>query len=344
MSRKSERNARASTGAASRSPDIDHTSGYKKSKRTQPRLEQSSNAYTESPPPKVSSPSFEGTHVSRSTSSGDDADGDMSNADTAEPDEDSDEDGERDAFAPSGPIEEHGDQAGRINRDSFDRESALEGNSNHGPTAFMGKSNNIEEKLTVRDSDDDVYNRVDLISDSEEDEPNLEQLEEKNIIDSEDADALDTAPAYLEASDGWEGFELEDGLLLEDVPFFDEQYGPTDSKVLSSEMELFQSESIFDRFQWPAPPLPSPSRRVRFKEPIAQLSNDSDMDSDNGDINDLFSPNATGALPSGRDMDFDGPYSEYEEDDGSSVGSSSGYESGWHNLNLSAKLTLLPPR
>ena len=332
MSRKSNRNARAPIGAASNPLGIDHTSGYKKSKRNQPRLDQSGNTYTESSSPKDSSPKLEGAHASRSTSSGDDADGDVSNADVAEPDEDSDEDEEGDAFAPSGPIEEHGDQAGRINHDSSDRESALEERSGHGPTAFMGKTESIEAGLTLRDSDDDVYNRVDLISDSEEDEPNFEQLEERNIIESEEAEIPNNTPAYLEASDGWEGFELEDGLLLEDVPFFDERNGPTHSNILDSEMELFQSASIFEGFPSPPQPSPFPTRRVRFKEPIAQLSNDSDMDSDNEDINVLFSSAVTPFLPSGRDMGLDGPYSDYEDDDGSSLGSSSGYESGWLNL------------
>lgn len=332
MSRKSNRNALAPIGAASNPLHIDHSPGHKKSKRNQPRPDQSSNTYTESPSPKGSSPKLEGAHVSRSTSSGDDADGDVSNADVAEPDEDSDEDGEGDAFAPSGPIEEHGDQAGRINHDSSDRESALEGKSSHCPTAFMGKTKSIEARLTLRDSDDDVYNRVDLISDSDEDEPNVEQLEERNIIESEEAEVPKIAPAHLEAFDGWEGFELEDGLLLEDVPFFDERYGPTDSNILDSEMELFQSASIFDGFPSPPEPSPSPTRRVRFKEPIAQLSNDSDMDSDNGDMSVLFSSAVTPFLPSGRDTDLDGPYSNYEDDDNSSLGSSSGYESEWHNL------------
>ena len=341
MSRKSDRNARALIGASSNPLEIDHTPGYRKSRRNQPRPDQSSNTYTESHTPKGSPPKLEGTHAIRSTSSGDDADGDVSNADAAEPDEDSDEDGEGDAFAPSGPIEEHGDQAGRINHDSSDRESAFEGKSSHTPTAFMGKNNSNKARLTLHDSDDDVYNRVDLISDSEEDEPNVEQLEERNIIDSEEAEVLNTAPAYLDASDGWEGFELEDGLFLEDVPFFDPRYEPTCSNILDSEMELFQSASIFDGFPSPPVPSPSPARRVRFKEPLAQLSDDSDMDSDGGDINVLFSPVATPTLPSGADLDLDGPFLDYEDDDGSSVGSSSGYESGWHNFFVSAKLTLL---
>lgn len=332
MSRKSNRNTRAPIGGASNPLHIDHTSGHKKSQRNQPRLDQSSNTYTESPSPNGPSPKLEGAHASRSTSSGDDADGDVSNADAAQPDEDSNEDEEGDAFAPSGPTEEHGDQAGHINHDSSDRESALKGEISHDPIGSMGKTESIEAKFTLRDSDDDVYDRVDLISDSEEDEPNVEELEERNIIESEEAEVLKSAPAYFEASHSWEGFELEEGLLLEDVPFFDERYGPTDSNILDSEMELFQSAGIFEGIPSPPLPSPSPTRRVRFKEPIAQLSNDSDMDSDIGNINDLFSSAVTPFLPSGRDMDLDGLYSDYEDNDNSSCGSSSGYESEWHNL------------
>lgn len=329
MSRKSNRNAHAPVGAAPNPLEIDHASGHKKSKRNRPRLDHSSNTYTDTPIPQTSSPKRGGEHVSRSAPNDDDADGGLSNADAAETDEESDEDAEEDdAVAPSGrAIEKHGDQAGRI---SEDVPLNLVGQKSHEPCNVMGPNKTIEARPILHDSDDDVYNRVDLISDSEEDEPNVEQLEERNIIESEEADDLRTMPAYLEASDGWEGFELEDGLCLEDVPFFDQRYGRNDSNILDSEMELFQSMKIFDEFNSPQPPSPSP-RRVRFKEPISQPSNDSDMDSDNGDINVLFSPVATLNVPSGGNLDLGGPYLDYK-DDGSSVGSSSGYESGLHDL------------
>ena len=332
MPHKFNHNAHGSSGAAPDQLDIDHASGHKKPKRNRPQLDQSSSNYTERPTSKSSSPKRGGGHTSRSTSSDDDADGDVSNADAAEPDDESDEDGEGDAFAPSDrAIEKHGDQAGHINGDVPGRESVFGGKQSHASTAFEAKSKTIKARITVGDSDDDVYNRVDLISDSEEDEPNVEQVEERNIIESEEADDLNTAPAKSEALDGWEGFELDDGLFLEDVPFFDEQYGRTDSNILDSELELFQSASIFDQFPLPSPPSPSP-RRVRFKEPIPQLSNDSDLDSDNGDINVLFSPVSTSIVPSGEQLDLGGPYLDHGGDDGSSAGSSSGYESGLHDL------------
>ena len=341
MPHKSNRRAHAPIGAVPDPLEIDHTPGQRKSKRNRPRLDQSSDIYTERPTPENASPRRGGGHTSRSVSIDDDADGDVSNADAAEPDDESDEDGEGDAFAPSDrAMEEYGDQAGHSNGERSDRESTFDRKQGKGSNPCKDKTKNSKTRLTAGDSDDDVYNRVDLISDSEEDEPNVEELEERNIIESEEAADLNAAPASFEASDGWEGFELDDGLFLEDVPFFDEQYGRTDSNILDSELGLFQSASIFDEMPSPLPLSPS-HRQVRFKEPISQLSNDSDMDSDNGDINVLFDPTATPVVRSGGDMDLGGSYLDHEGDDGSSVGSSSGYESGLHDLILSVKLTFL---
>ena len=340
MSRKSSRKASAPIGAGPASLDSDHISGHKKSKRNQSRLDQSSDVHAERPNPKVTSSKHGGNDSSRSTPSDDNADGDVSNADAAEPDDESDEDGENDAFAPSDhAMKEHGDQAGRLSRSVFDCGPTSDGKQSHNRNTVKTKSKITKSSVTTGDSDDEIYNRVDLITDSEEDEPNLEQLEERNIIESEEADDVKFAPASLEASDGWEGFELDDGLFLEDVPFFDEQFGRTDSNLLDSELELFQSTSVFD--QVPSPSLPPPSpRRVRFEEPLMPVSSDSDLDSNNGDINVLFRPAPTSLVPLGGNLDLSGPFLGHEEDDSdSSVGSSSGYESGLHESTLSAWLT-----
>ena len=75
--------------------------------------------------------------------------------------------------------------------------------------------------------DDDVYNAVDLISESEEEEPKLEKVEERMIIDSEEENdlhldiSLPNSP-ILHRSELPE-FKLADGLFLSDVPFFEEQ-------------------------------------------------------------------------------------------------------------------------
>lgn len=320
MPHRLNRNTHASMGAAPDLPRSDHTSGHKKSKN-QPRIDQSSDTHAERPLFDNSSPQRVGGNAARIESSDDDADGDISNGDAADPDDESDEDGEGDAFAPSDRATEgNGDQAGHINGDNFDGESTRDREQSLGTRAFKGQTTITEAKLAVGDSDDDIYNGVDLISDSEEDEPNVEQLEERNIIESEEADHLNTAPSNFETSDVWEGFELDD-ISHGDVPFFDEQYYRTDSNILDFGTQLFQSANVFDEL--PSPPAPSPSlRRVRFKEPI---SNDSDMDSDNGDINVLFSP----VVPSGGDWDLGGPHLDHESDDASSIGSASGYETDY---------------
>ena len=340
MPHKENRKPNMPTGAATDLWAIDHASGQQKPKRNMPRPDQSSNIYTQRPSPGVSSSKGGKKTNSRSTPSDDDADGDVSNVDAAEPDDESDEDGEGDAFAPSDrAIEEHGDQAGLSTQDLFDGEPTFDEKQDNKPTCFEDQAKATEASPTAGDSDDD-YNRVDLISDSGEDEPSVEQVEERNIIESEEADDLNTAPASLEASGGREGFGLDGGLLFEDDPFFDEQYGLVDPNNLNSEMELFKSTSMFDDVTSPSPPSPSP-RRVHFKEPILQSLNDSDIDSDNGDINVLFTPNDTPIEPSGGGLDLGGPHPDLEGDDGSSVGRSSGYESGLHDLILYAKLTFL---
>ena len=332
MPHKQKRNAHAPVGATQDPLNVHHTSRHKKAKRSPPRLDQSSSIYTNGPTPKISSPKRRGGHASSSTSNDGDADGDVSNADGAEPDDESDEDDESDAFAPSDrAIEEHADQAGHVNGDVPHHESSFDRKSSNASTAFQDKTEVVKASITVGDSDDDVYNRVDLISDSEEDEPKVEHVEERNIIESEETDGLNNVPANFEASDGWEGLELDDGLFLEDFPFFDEQYGRTDSTILDGELELFQSASIVDEAPLPSPSSSSP-RRVRFKEPVSQLSNDSDMDSDSRDINVLFSPDATPIVSSGGDLDVSGPFLDHEGDNGSPVGNSSGYESGLHDL------------
>ena len=99
-----------------------------------------------------------------------------------------------------------------------------------------------------------------------------------------------------------------------DLPFYGEQDSRTDSKMLNSEMEFFQLANGFVGYDSPPPPSLSPPR-VRFEDPISQLSNDPAMDAYQRNINILSSPSGNG--------------------------SSSGYESGLYELILSAKLTLL---
>src|SRR5579862_5180015 len=90
---------------------------------------------------------------------------------------------------------------------------------------------------TTGSSDDESYKGVDLISDSEEDEPGVEEAEAKVIIDSEEeSDCLFRTGLSINRSgtalsgrlSDWGDFDVEDGLLLDDVPLFNQQYTHVD--------------------------------------------------------------------------------------------------------------------
>ena len=326
MPHKRKRNAHAPVGADPDPLNSNHTSRHKKAKRSLPQSDHSSSIYTDAPTPRISSPRRGGGHASSGTSNDNDVEGDASNADGAEPDDESDEDEESDAFAPSDrAVEEHADQAGHVKGDVPRHESDFDKTPSNTSTNLQDKTEVVKASIAGGDSDDDVYNRVDMISDSEEDDPKVEHVEERNIIESEETKGINNVPADIEASDGWEGLELED------IPFFDQQYGRTGSSILDDELELFQSASIVDDVPLPSPSTPSP-RRARFMEPFSQLSNESDIDSESRDIDFLFSPDAAPVVPSGADLDLSGPRLDLEGDNGSPSGISSGYDSGLHDL------------
>ena len=147
-------------------------------------------------------------------------------------------------------------------------------------------------KNLLGDSDDEEYNAVDFISDSEEEEPRVEQLEEKMIIDSEEANESDEkAPGPLAAPNAssveWEGFDLDDGIFLADVPFFDDEIGRTEPNVLGSEIDVHDINALCT-----GTPLPSPTRRrVRFADAEQHRSSNSSTytsDAEDDVFPDLF--------------------------------------------------------
>ncbi|KAA6416143.1 MAG: hypothetical protein FRX48_00862 [Lasallia pustulata] len=147
-------------------------------------------------------------------------------------------------------------------------------------------------KNLLGDSDDEEYNAVDFISDSEEEEPSVEQLEEKMIIDSEEANESDEqAPgpsaAPSASSVDWEGFDLDDGIFLADIPFFDDEIGRTEPNVLGSEIDVHDINALCT-----GGPLPSPTRRhVRFADAEQHRSSNSSThtsDAEDDVFPDLF--------------------------------------------------------
>jgi hypothetical protein len=203
------------------------------------------------------------------------------------------------------------------------------------------------------DDDDDDYNAVDLISDSDGDDPDLEQLEEKMIIESEEeyGDELTTKitpktirRASASSSQDWEGCSVDDGLMLADLPFFDEsiRHGhfplaefdldPCYATACAGSESLSQSPRV---------------RRVRFADDVSGSSSStgSSSDVDNDIYPDLMQQDRLdpsflqliendGPDDNQSTTDGEGPsyvlgHHEMEnglDDDGSS-GSSSGYES-----------------
>ena len=242
--------------------------------------------------------------TSSSDTSIDEAAGGVDEDSASEADEDDGEDRDGDAIAPSDHTStERGDQAGlllpeneqqKIHSAGADYTSEIrERNLIPGQSSISRLESMTSSKLC--ESDDEAYNGVDEISDSDEDEPDVEMLEERNIIESEEAGcaskAATTTPTQTsESSDIWDGFDVDEGLYMNDIPYFDEQYGRTDQGILDNEIELFQLTSVFDDIE-PSPlpqSPPSSARRVHFREPVPPPSEGSDIPCVDEDLNGLF--------------------------------------------------------
>ena len=218
-----------------------------------------------------------------------------------------------------------------------------------------------QSPILVDESDDEDYNAVDLISDSDEEEPTVEKIEERMIIDSEEENDAAFVPrnnksrASSVSSDGWQGFDLEGSLFLSDMPFFDEQMGRLHADDLASETELYNGNSIIELDHSPSPP---PTRRVRFADddivPTHDNTTSTNSDADEDVFPDLFlqqdslDPTFRKLIENDDDedansnMDGEGSYwglnrskdfrlEKHGRDNGNpsdSCGSSSGYESG----------------
>jgi hypothetical protein len=309
MAPKPTRNSRVPTSTVLGAHAIDHSCGHEQPRRKYSNSEHIVSASTDgtTPPTKQGG----GTTSARSSSGDDDEEAGVNGTGSTKADDEDNEDTDGDALAPSDPaMEGHGNQAGPIN--------VNDANDDGG------------------DSDDEAYNGIDLISDSEEEDSDLMQEEERNIIESE-GDDLQSMPAATvptsptEASDEWAGFDLEHGFFSTDISHFDEQYGRSDHSMFESEFEMRRATGVFDDFdpvpsgsRSPSPPL-QPLRRVRFKDPVSYHSDGSDIVSDDGGLDGLFN---SAPAQVGEDFLFDEEDVDDDDDEGSSVGNSSGYESG----------------
>ncbi|KAI9790933.1 MAG: hypothetical protein M1833_001732 [Piccolia ochrophora] len=206
-------------------------------------------------------------------------------------------------------------------------------------------------RTSVESSSDDDYKGVELISESEEDEPSVEQAEEQIIIDSEEDTEL--AGVLAPPTIGWGDFDLDDDPLPADITMTDEHDAHT-NPYFASEIEIFNAASAFNRDPSEAA---SESKRVRFTDDliISGSTSSSHSEEDEDVFPDLFmqqdqlDPHFRSIIENDQDADdgasmsTDGEGScwdfrgsddndihdihDNKSDCGSSAGSSSGYES-----------------
>ena len=207
------------------------------------------------------------------TSAGDD-DAEDSDGDSAEADEESSETEDPDAIAPPAcATDEDGHQAGpaiSIKHSSM--------------TCAKGSKINQQTNSPQESSDDELYAGIDLISDSERDGSDMDHIEERAIVASEEHDdshvtrsatndELHGAQASSYADeDIWEGLDFHHRPLGDPSDFFDEQFSQTHLyNFLNSDdgndFSGFPTDIGFTTDDpSKSPSLPS-QRRVRFAEP-----------------------------------------------------------------------------
>ena len=278
-----------------------------------------------------------------SASSGKQEDEEDGDNDEDKADDDGDEDQDPDVQAPSGCA------TGPTARQAGHPINLSESSEHH----LTEKATNSTEKTVQVDdsSSDEAYGAVDLISDSEGDGSDMDGVEERAIIDSEDKGA-GNAPSGLQkgvnvgrarspsesSADSWEGFDFGDGDLSDHQDFFDEQFNRTDFDGFSAEEnDILGNVDIFGDPSFLSPSLPTP-RRVRFAEPLLENRL---IDNHFSDGMPEFESNSPLAVPPRLDQNGTRTCSDHEglgETLDTESGSSSGYECEFRNMWLKQDL------
>ena len=269
MLRKSNRNINALAGMAAEALSMDHY-GQRQSSRNDHTRQHSHNKSTESALQAHSLNSSIGTPSSSSSAldkaNGDIEDGGSDDSDNADEDDADDSDKEA-VIAP--PDQASNVQAGRtlslggkVNAVTLadqisDYEKGMaEGSAHHNPT--LDTTNGVI--ASQDDEDDEIYNNVDLISESDGEDPDIEQQEEANIIN-------DVTDDMFPSNDlGDFNIFADSSLFPGDVPYFDEQIRQISYSSRADDVQSYSSAETFVR-PLPSPPPPTPTtatRRVHF--------------------------------------------------------------------------------
>ncbi|KAL8907311.1 MAG: hypothetical protein Q9207_001488 [Kuettlingeria erythrocarpa] len=277
--------------------------------------------------------------------SGEDADGLQTEG--AEADSEGESNGDPDVHAPSDPLFVPG--KGQTGLDQGSHPESTSGSN------FRLRSKQTQKPTTlIRSpkheiaSDDDDYNGVDLISESGDEEPAVEQIEEKAIVDSEEDNtgcalplSPPNSPSFSLSSADFRITEFEINPWPADDPFFAEQINLISQGDFAKNTDNYGHYGVLD---YAAELEDVPRRRVHFAEPLM-------VPSENEETASLDSRHATTAWArgdvgksrandgknfernkrsfegsQGDETPFEGFGTEDNDDSRGSVGSSSGYE------------------
>ncbi|CAG8955445.1 hypothetical protein HYFRA_00010311 [Hymenoscyphus fraxineus] len=155
------------------------------------------------------------------------------------------------------------------------------------PRTPLSKKSRQNSRTTDISSDDD-YGGVDLISDDDESEPDVEGVEEQAIIDSEaddedeDDDDLETTPRpFIDEEETWEGFG-PDTAVIPSGTFFDEHISRMNAPDHDTEATLWNAtaSSVFTDTDTPS------GRRVHFD--LSDSESDDDAPNEDSFYPDIF--------------------------------------------------------
>ena len=161
----------------------------------------------------------------------------------------------------------------------------LRNKSNVTPTK-KSKTVRRNSTLTETTSDDDDYAGVDEISDSDEEEPDVEEVEEQAIIASEDEDAQTPRPSIDDDQSSWDGFETQEEILGENTQFFEDHIARGHAPDHDTEATVWNHGLSEDDI--------GATRRVHFDIPGYDAADESSDSEDEGEIwPDLFVPQSS---------------------------------------------------
>lgn len=282
MSRKIQRDPKSSLAVGGNTSAIDFAASGADAKHQGRPYSKTTNVDVE-----ISRPSKPNTNRDSDSSTSDASDSGESNSDDANSDNEGGDDADPDVRAPFDThiTPDKGQTGLHQNSTSMkgkENQTFAEQISDPKSGGSLGGSHNDVTSTSVPTgevlSDDDDYNGVDLISESGDEEPAVEHLEEKAIIESEEDNigcSLPLSPPNS-PSDAFSNFsaeigntDLNDNPWLTEDPFFAEQINLLDRTDFAYDADFYGHANVLDV---PVEVEDAPRRRVRFAEPLMLTS------------------------------------------------------------------------